>query len=125
RVSTPVRFAKFSSPTAIRSNQAMPLILTTLTIVMSLGSWVVPPAGALLLPPAPPPTDPQAAISVMLNPTAPKSAARLNCIHHSLVRPCVFVGLRTSPTCVTVDVTHPTVKHSVARNHALVCELCV
>ena len=42
RVSTPVRFAKFASPSAIRSNQAMPLTLTTLTIVMSLGS-VEPP----------------------------------------------------------------------------------
>src|SRR5689334_13036402 len=63
----------------------MPLTLTTLTMVMSLGSCVAPPAGALLLPAAPPPTEPQPAISVMVKPTAPRRAARLCCIRHSLV----------------------------------------
>ena len=115
RVSTPVRFAKFSSPTAMRSNQAMPLTLTTLTIVMSLGSWAAPPAGALLVPPAPPPTEPQPAISVTDNPTAPRRATGLSRIRHS------FVSSRVDtvryPTCVTVNVTRAAVKQSSARYH--------
>src|SRR4051812_28049444 len=86
-VSTPVRLAKFASPTAIRSNQEMPLILTTLTIVMSFGSWEGPASVLLPSPPPPPPTEPQPAIIVMIRPTAPRKASLLRCMRHSLVNP--------------------------------------
>ena len=70
-----MRFAKFWSPTAIRLNQGIPSILTTLTIVISLGSGDAPatPAGP--------------AISVTVTPTAPRRAVRLRRIHYSIRGP--------------------------------------
>ena len=57
----------------MRSNQAMPLSLTTVTMVMSFGALVgpAPPAGAE----GAPPTEPQPASSTAVNPTDAASAA--------------------------------------------------
>jgi hypothetical protein len=69
---TPVRLAKFWSPTAIRLNQGIPSILTTFTIVMSFGSG---DASAMQVGPA---------ISVTVAPTALRRAVRLRRIDDSI-----------------------------------------